>query len=1441
MERYCQRSTLNLCTGDDYLTTHVDADPAWRVDIDLHAVETLINEAAPLLVDSYKQSLTGYWSRFDTSGTTPWAWYGEFLRNQLKTALDTHRDTGSLKGFALAAAGLVHSHPDTHARSAWNNTDGLKVSHLAVDLSAAGILDPDLSSALLIEHADAEPAREITLLYTLTGKLHIFGSRHELLESIARYWPRSAEMAPYTVTISALHEDAFEAQALGLLDQQLRVIEHLANLYQTRLGALNMNLELDRLTSMLNLCSDAEAIQRHSLSEQLPDWLRNADSRPLLRYGDLLLDVAEDYQNAEGKFWLDGIDNAETFSNRQLTARFEADHPGNTLEATQVRVINHQTTATAAAGQGTIVTSGEVTPVSFTLAQLAIGNLGLLKPGRVELLSTTAEPLPAWLDETYLRTVITELDIGAAYPALLRRELLADSPQRGARQRLLLKQLRSQLPALAQELYLRGTLPDGNASGHIAEVFRPFTDDDSQRWIMRPLGFIKAPGSTVDHPRNTWLIEPRTPVAEACLLYRPLHTDTLLQFKDRMALFDAISTPGKLQDDLLQRLPEEVQRFYAHGGFLEPHLFTVLTDTSAIPFSTPAPVELAQEAPVHDPGEALYLACVKESVDNFEDHASTSAQTRWARWKELGLLLFNTLLPLAGATLGKVAWLAQMEVALSEYADSDASSNPTGHRLALVNLLVNISLLLFSHSIFRLRVEQGEPPAFPGPVIASETPRLPASMLPDVETAATSQIDFSWSRPGLLLSANQRTALQALRSSISPSVLGSTIPAGPLRGMYLHGVKTYALLDGEVFEVAVDLSRNQPRIVGPDLTPGPWLLRDEIGRWRVDLSLRLKGGMPLSEDIRRLQLEKENALSAVNERIRADKEDFPNRIKQQATIESLVSAARDDATLKTCQEKIKALSAFWTTHIEHLQTRNGLQPLKHFKVVHAQALYQDSYCQRVLRKILYMRYQPDREQLLQLANEQASGQELTESDALIAAARLDRLAPLIDEMIENNTHLRQCQDGLTKLATLHQPEILKWRDLANEIPATQERDLTLRCLRIEGLINRLSLVHGLPAEAAHWRDRFWDTFQLAIAQRTKLLTLGKIDQEVMARILRNILEQFQAAARNLNHMIEQIEDVAALQTAHTLQAQLDWILTRIRKEVAELPEYPPVSTFQQLRNKVPGLIETTESGLLLAEPRSDDANTFDVAAPDNKMPARTFRLAEGEYVENRPASVQLRPTARSLKRLLKDSDQLMKDARDKVAKLSLEVASYWPGDIEYLVLDQRKRLLTEVEAIESRLTADNETDEAAVGKDAELVARALRLLASELQAQATQLRIVAAIAQPPRMGDVIFLLEQNQIKITAVGTRTRLAKLKGRPADFLDEYLISHQDQALWYAHFHYPAMSTAKADFTAGHLKTAAQRFMRGKHYTDSNGRTVDVYRAPITGAKAARYFFTL
>lgn len=1429
VERYCQGETLNLTAQADFVTATPQPDQAAQVDIDLHALEVLINETGPVLLEAYRENLTAFWSEFNASGETPWQWYATFLRGQLDTSI---RASTHLPSAAQAAAKMVHDYPSAAERSTWPNTQGLSVARLSIDFSADGELDVDLTSALLIERSEEGPSPQVVLVFTLTGRLLSFTSREAMLAALTRSWPEDAVASPRQVNIEPLAEDVFETMAGGVLDQQLHLIEQISASYRSRAQAVALGLDLDRLSSMIEQCDKNEASRREPLSQQLPEWLRNASSQSLMRYSNLLIDVAQGYHDSDGRFWLDDVDTAEAFVNRQLAARFSVDHQSSTPAPETVEVVNYVVTAAALPGAEGAVVSGEVEPVTYSLAQLAIANIGLLKPGRVELRSTTDTPLPDWLNETYIRRLVSELDAATRYPAMLRAKLLDAKDERTVRERLLAEQLQSQLPALAMELHMRGKLDDGDAARRISELFTADAGQREQRWVMRALGFIKAPGADIDHPRNTWLIEAQHPGAGPVLLYRPLHEDSLLSFRDRLALFVAISTPGDLQADILERLPAEDRRFYNHGGFQEPHLFVPLDDTSAIPFGTPAPARIAVNDALLAPAKGLYLACVNEAIARFSEHATSTAQARWDSWKTLGWLLFNSLLPLAGSTLGKVAWLAQMEVALAEYVNTDAESDPVQNRLTMINLLLNIAMLLFTHSMFRLQLEHGE---VIEPEVEPALPAIPNEPVPALTVSTTdsmTHLDFSWTSAGQQLGAVHRAALDALQASVKAEVLSSPIEVGNLRGLYLYGASAYTLLDGKVFEVALDRTQDKARIVGPDKSLGPWLRMDEAGRWQLDLHLRLRGGQPLSSRLRKLALDKNAAMETVNGQLKAEKELMDAKHKEMQTIDNLVGASSDDATLQRLQTKMQAISVFWNTHLEHLKQRNQLQPVKDFKQVHAYALYQDGYCQRTLHKILHERYRPQREQLLEIGRQQQRGVELTPSDVRIVKERLDNIAPLLDDMLANNTVLQQIRDELGKLASTQQADIKRWHELSATTPASPTKDLVLRFLRLEGMLNRVTLVHGISDEAVPWRKRFWGSIEMAIAQRARLYKLTDADEEVSARLLRSIREQFKAGERQLAVLASLLPAEAAQATLLQMKTEVEWLSGQTEHDLAELPDYPPTCTLTQLRSKVPGLIETSDHGLLLAEPRADDANTVDVPGPDNKSASRTYHLKHGSWVEVQTAK-PAQPAAphASLKHLLKGSTTLLANANAELGKLRKNITRYLPVELEESLQHHRDLLGARANAIEARLTADNETDEAAQGLDAEGVARSLRELSATLQTQATELRIEAALKQAPRMGEVQFLLEHKQVQIQPDRMRVLLAKVAGRPADFIDEYSISHNGQVLWYAHFHYPAQNTAREGFTEGHLKTAEQRLIKGP----------EVYYYGITHAAAQKVFFNL
>lgn len=722
IERYCNRAPLQLDSGQDALVeTANDINP---VSVDLAALERLINDYGPVVLDHYKHALVDYWNQPDSHGETPWQRYSGYLRQQLLNSIAQARNWLSPQAVEMAVT--LAAYPSAESRQLAHSR-ALRLSVLTVKLSPGQRLG-ELASALVIESSSPSEGSQTAMLYSLSGRLLEFESLQALLDSLGQHWPELTIKHPQ-VYLQPVPGHALDVQARHMFEQQLQCIDTIAEQCDRRDDSQRLSLSLAYLTSMLDLCPDQEQLGLEELAKQFPNWLRDASQASRDHYAGLLVDIAQAYDSAKGGFWLDGVDDAEFFAYTQLSERLLRDHPDNTLEPWNLQVINHQTIAVALPN-GTF--DGSVTPVIYTLAQLAIGNLGLLKAGRVELKDKTGQALPSWMNEAYLRTLITELDIGKAYPDMLQRTLLDDDAEKTRRKHLLAQQLRAQLPAAALELHLQHNKLTLDGVRVVRKLFAPRPGDTAPS-LIQPLGLLSDPNVPADQPRNAWLIEPGPgDDATLCLLYRPLHPQPLLEFSGREALLAALATPGELQTDILDRLPEHVRAIYAKGGFLEPNLPYLLPTSFFLPYAhlRPDPVSLAQTTGVDDLAEAVYQGCVAETVEHFKRHASTSAQTHREQWQQLGWLLLNLVLPLTGGIVAATVWVVQISLALRQYLQTDAKRSPSEHRIALINLLVNVALAIFASTRPNLRLK-----SLPEPAPSEPVPNAPAPVTVTAQAA----------------------------------------------------------------------------------------------------------------------------------------------------------------------------------------------------------------------------------------------------------------------------------------------------------------------------------------------------------------------------------------------------------------------------------------------------------------------------------------------------------------------------------------------------------------------------------------------------------------------------------------------------------------------------------------------------------------------------------
>lgn len=1441
IERYCRRQTLNLDAHQDIITSH--ADSQWGLEIDLHGVELLINDCGPLMLEIFQQALIDYWNTADDSEQTPWQWYANYLAEQYQNAVEASVKNRTLTPATTHMAGLVklHSASDAHERHA--DSEHPDVSLLTLDLSGAGQLDADLASALLIEPKDPANQHASVLLYTLTGQLLAFASRHALLQTLAQRWPQQPGRTPLAYLDTAPVR-MFEQQARGLLDQQLRVIDTLAGNCRSQYDAAQLCVDVDRLTSMLDVCDSSEPAYRQHLIGQLPDWLRNADNPALIRYSAMLSAVAKGYEQANGQFWLDDVDDAEHFSYKKLVQQLHADHPDNDVEPWDVEVINHQVEAAAIPGQDNLISDGSITTVRFSLAQLAIGNLGLLKPGQVELKTRSGNPLPSWFTQDYLRTLIGELDIATTYPQMLRTSLLADDTQRQQRQRLLAAQLATQIPALAMQRHLNGKHLSRTAVDGICQIFQHITDSQHSAWVIRPLGFISEPGATPDQPRNTWLIEPADANEGCCVLYRPMATEPLLEFADRRALFTAISTAGQLQDDLLQRLPDTARRIYAHGGFHEPHLPFSVEDDFAVPAHAPAPPRLSRQSPLTDLSAALYPACIEETIARFKENARSTRETRWARWQQLGWLLFNTLLPLAGPTLMRAAWLVQMETALIQYVDAANKRDPAHRRVTLANLLSSIALLLLSHLQRPLElgaeaVEAADPPAG-------------AALTPN--PTPTAALDYSWSQPGQQLSAAQHQALEQLQSSLTPSELGMPIISGEQRGLYQHNDKLWVRLQANVYRIELDPHSDQPRIVGttdPQQT-GPWLQRDDQGRWQLDLRLRLRGGMPRTSRIaqRKAEIEKQKqeALSAFDTLQTSAVE----RKQELDRLAKVVDSFEELTTLKGAIVKLRALSTYWEDYLSTLKEKNEITPLPNYKPALSFGLYQQISSlwtkQRTLSKVFNLEkgkidvYVHQLEAQQQLAEALGTENPISAENWHEAARLLDELTPQLDEVVVSSEKIPQIREQLRQLDT-HRNLDIQFMNLhvSNMLPKNPDRNIFLaHTVRLGTHYQKLAVIPDLSPRTAVLLNRYANTENLFVSQRLRLYALPDASEDLQARLLADMAAILASAIRRLDSLALELVEPKQQKIIQAMRKDLNFATRHIKSAQTD---YLPTLTVEQLKRQTPGLIETRDKGLLLGTARANDDSLVDIYDADDKRLA-TYRQGQNgwEQVPETPPPVATGPSQQSWTRLLKKSEELILNANRDLRFLESRAAwDYIPADIEDMLQSQQQKLVAQRDALRQRLSDDNAANKP-VNDSAQQMIDRLQTQTQILAEQARTLRIKAALRQTPKMGELEYLLQHDQVHIKASGERKLLPRVKGRQDDYFDEYEIRHNGQPLWYAHFHYRTKDAAKSAFVAGHLKSASQRYLRGQVHVDSTtGKTVEVHRSPIGTGAAKQYFFNL
>lgn len=837
-----------------------DAANQPTLPLDSQAVELAIRALRPNVKGAFADALSAYWGQdaFAPAAnagerSSHWSWLGDTLHNTLRIA--------GLQQPGLDAAqhqtlDQVTRYPDATERASALGASTAKVYALNSTLSqgdiTAQVLSPDL---LITREVDG---RQVILHASAAGVVTPYDS----LEAFASAWSRQlGERFTFDRldwTRVELKDSLFDTQAALLLNGQLQNLEAIQLPASSSVDALEQLFAQASATAPSFSGALSPAATLEPMARNMPAWLTHASEAERFAYQRRTLALASSVQRNHGRTFLTDIPEIRTYAEQQLDAG---------LAAKGYRARDLEITFKVAVGT---LGGGYIEPVKMSLVQMALENLAGLPKGDMDI-RLHGEPVNDPQLAQQLKDLISDVDIGKHYPALLQQHLLGDTAQSRERLALFIEQVPIQLAMQATELKLKGQAGLGAQGVRFVEtVTRPGAGSrqvDGVDITVRPLAFLRKPGATPDVVENMFLIEPKDVGKGPHILYRPQLSPPLQEFASRTALLAAIQQPGDLQQSILAWLPDAKARaVYGNGGFHTPHIahYSVFNEFDApqTPKSTTlatdgysAATTLAHDLNRGDLMKHLFNANAHSLVNLARNQSTSDAESRWASHKELGWLLFNTLLPVLqgpGAMAGWLVQLASVENDIQQASDT-ANPDPTA---AMVDLLVNVATLL-SHT-----TASGVKPRDLGAIPFAERQEVSVPLRRDNEAgigrpatlhqetagsslaAVSGLFDFAFSSPNTL-SPTQRAHIQSFSV---PAPAGHTTPiaSGPLKGLYSLEDKLHAHIDNHWYRVARDLDGLFVIDEQDKARTGPPLTLDSQGHWQFDTRPKLKGGMPRS-------------------------------------------------------------------------------------------------------------------------------------------------------------------------------------------------------------------------------------------------------------------------------------------------------------------------------------------------------------------------------------------------------------------------------------------------------------------------------------------------------------------------------------------------------------------------------------------------------------------
>ena len=1392
VRQFFSATTANYLEGEHFLTLNPPASPVVHLDIGIEAIAGVLNDYAPLLFVAFGERQLAYWN---ATGHQAPHWLE--LSNALRKTLDVQHANGWDHEQCLVAR-AVSRHPDKNKRQAHDATlSTVQVSLIDIDSVDAQGTTRHLTLIGACVITGRYQQRELVMMYTVEHGYEAFDSLEQLGASLAgRIAPQPAGH-PLKWQLFEPEGNFFDHMAWALIANQLTAIAAITQ--ESLASETHEHIDSNPLVEHASVKEKKALI---SLDDAIPDWLFGASVADLNQYSQSVNALGKLYKQNDKKLFR--ILPLTTYAQGRLRDAIIADQPsaaGLPLDSLEITVTN-------SFESGGLTLPNPLDVHTETLGEYAVHNSA---PYQATLKFKPPQPLPDWLNVAYLTKMASAVDVGEAYPRLIKDKLIDDPQQAPLQQHFYLNQLRALLPLIALECKIRRIAGiDELGYRYVREWLNP-TPDHPQPVVTRPLTFIRPGQTNGDTVANMFIIAPREPAGGPCLLYRPLFEQPLLQFPSTQNLLYALYQPGELRDSVLAWLPDSDISFkYAQYtfpvGLPSPWLAAQLLAEPWTSVDWTGPVELAATELTGDIFPVLFKTHALAMAELSDRQSLSNAQRRWALLRDSGWALFNVAANFLSGPAGAAVWVWQSISEIEQVLDAHQRGDAQAQWSAVADMLLNLGMILAHHAATRRKTDPRivsaplsahdrlpEPPATPAVKPAAPAVTLIATpMTGELAPSHYSSLAASGSVPH-----RSPSALLAFLSTLSVPPPDITSPAVEtlLRDtaeLYRLDQKTYAQV-GERWYCVLENEDGQIQIVDPH-TPsktGPLLSHTPQGRWFVDTRLRLRagaGGTSLRSQLKAQRKAKEQQKKQLGVELENFKrQEAPNNAalkKAQKEMEGATEQAREEAEERYLAQVQKLIDDY----------EQALKNLEQWRINGGSEGYLNDL-QRMtieLQKNLALWFVLKRNAYATLTHRLAQDTAIDSSASLHAHVQGVRQALALSQEIIDRLNISQASlerieavggAGITTAHSLREllPVFTQWDLKSNEIGMSHE--MCMRGSATENAEPAREAVGALiieAATAAHRHAALLRTPDRGEASALRIDTLSRLIDVYVDTVqrLKDLPEEYPDKVEPT-----ELERVSTLigEFRQLAQEQLSALLPEGGTSDVPIPSKTAVAGPSRPVGKV---TKSRPRDPAPAKPSTSSEPLLEEMLPTRQGPSAVSELDDIDIISNALT-------------LNEDVQGFIDRTRKDAAK-----PNRIPADMQDLFDLQAQRLeqtATKVDQVLARMRASGGIRLPVGNLSSELKGAAARLRAQGISTRTQLLK-----ERPPRQAYLQWLLDNNQVRLV----RNEQGRMKTKKRqDYFQEYQvldITDGDQPLWLAHFHYNSPDAPLEKYTAAHLKIA-------------------------------------